>query len=76
MPILQDNIASNRALLSKCTPEAAVLDWDDAELAPPVQVQLEAGLDVIVYVALSSSASYPMPIPPQHGRRHLQHRVL
>ncbi|KAN0088916.1 putative methyltransferase domain containing protein [Tylopilus felleus] len=48
MPILQDNIASNRALLSKCTPEAAVLDWDDAELAPPVQVQLEAGLDVIV----------------------------
>ena len=38
--------------MSKCVPEAAVLDWEHKELPPQVRVQLEAGLDVIVYVSL------------------------
>lgn len=37
--------------MSKCIPEAVVLDWEHEEFPPPVQAQLEAGLDVIVYVA-------------------------
>ena len=35
-------------------PQAVVLDWEHEEVPPPVQDQLEAGLDVIVYVAFSS----------------------
>ena len=52
IPILQDNIAANHHLMDKCIPQAAVLDWEDEQLPPEVQFQLEAGLDVIVYVAL------------------------
>ncbi|KAF8433253.1 putative methyltransferase-domain-containing protein [Boletus edulis BED1] len=48
IPILQDNITANRLLTHQCTPQAAVLDWECEELAPPVQAQLEAGLDVII----------------------------
>ena len=57
IPILQDNVTSNHLVMSKCIPQAAVLDWEHEELPPPVQVQLEAGLDVIVYVAFSSWSS-------------------
>lgn len=37
--------------MSKCIPQAVVLDWEHEEVPPPVQAQLEAGLDVIVCVA-------------------------
>ncbi|KAG6371028.1 hypothetical protein JVT61DRAFT_10751 [Boletus reticuloceps] len=48
MLILQENIASNRAVMTICTTEAAVLDWDDEQLASSVQARLEDGQDVIV----------------------------
>jgi len=50
IPILQDNIASNQPLVNKCVPGAVALHWEHEELPPQVHVQLEAGLDVIVYV--------------------------
>ncbi|KAI9457181.1 putative methyltransferase-domain-containing protein [Boletus coccyginus] len=42
------NITSSRSLTSRCVPQPAVLDWEHEELPPQVQIQLEAGLDVIV----------------------------
>ncbi|KAF8142123.1 putative methyltransferase-domain-containing protein [Boletus edulis] len=48
IPVLQDNITANRLLTHQWTPQAAILDWECEELAPPVQAQLEAGLDVII----------------------------
>lgn len=50
MPILQANIAANLPLMSKCAspPQAVVLDWDQDQFPPPVQAQLDAGLDIIV----------------------------
>lgn len=53
IPILQDNVTSNFTLTNQCTPQVAILDWDKEEFPPPVQTQLAAGLDVIVYVAYS-----------------------
>lgn len=50
IPILQENITSNHPLMSQCTPQAVVLDWEHDALPLHVQDQLEAGLDVIVYV--------------------------
>ncbi|KAG6369967.1 hypothetical protein JVT61DRAFT_12600 [Boletus reticuloceps] len=83
MLILQENIASNRAVMTICTTEAAVLDWDDEQLGSSVQARLEDGQDVIVYVCLSLSRPACLNTDPpsvdaytQHGGCHVQHRAL
>ncbi|KAH7885836.1 putative methyltransferase-domain-containing protein [Phlebopus sp. FC_14] len=58
MPILHQNIDSNRHLTSNLSPIAAVLDWE-SEVLPP-EIQCESELDVIVMADVTyNTSSFP-----------------
>ncbi|KAL4066047.1 putative methyltransferase-domain-containing protein [Scleroderma yunnanense] len=48
MPLLRHNISANRSLVTKVTPEAAALDWEDGRLPDVVESNFASGLDAII----------------------------
>ncbi|GJE93325.1 hypothetical protein PsYK624_094840 [Phanerochaete sordida] len=61
MPLLEENIAANKALFrnAAATPEAAVLDWDEQEL-PSRVAAIGSGFDVILMADVTyNTASFP-----------------
>jgi hypothetical protein len=53
MPLLEHNISANEHLFTSAHPQAAVLNWDDAEIAEVIK-SFDAGIDVIVYATVKS----------------------
>lgn len=61
MPLLEENIAANKALFrsATATPEAIVLDWDEQDL-PPRVASTGTGFDVILMADVTyNTASFP-----------------